>query len=100
MIQSDVAVGNLSSLYQRDVFIVMAFAAFKALHLVLACFRPEAPPLISGIHQNNVVRERYDCIHTLFIIKGLGCVFVGFLDTVLSRIHGPARKGEHNYHQP
>jgi hypothetical protein len=56
MIQLDVTMGYCSCPGNTYRFIVMALAAFKALHFILAGFGPESPALISGSHQNRILR--------------------------------------------
>ena len=83
MIQTDIAVGHFSRFGDADRFIVMALAAFKAFHLVLAGFRPESPALKRRQHQNRILRQRDDRCGTHLIFKGRIGVFVNPGDAAL-----------------
>ena len=76
VIEHDIPVGNFSSLYLIDPFIIVALAAFKSFNPGLAGFGPEASPLISGLHQNNIPGKRYGRVNLRLIIKRLGGALV------------------------
>ena len=85
VIQNDFTVGDFSSPRHLDRFIIVALAAFKTLHLVLAGFNPEASPLVSFGHQNGRYRKRQGRIDLIFI-KRSSRIFVGLDDTPFGRV--------------
>ena len=46
MLQGNIAMGGFSSIGNGDRLVVVALAALKALHLLLAGLGPKAPPLV------------------------------------------------------
>ena len=79
--QYNIAMGHFSGLRDQDFFIVVALTALEALNFFLAGTRPEAPPLIAGIYQDGIHRQRLDLADMRCVFKRGGRLFVGFGDT-------------------
>ena len=97
VIQNDFTVGDFSGPRDPDRLVIVALTAFKALHLVLARFGAELPPLVSFRYQHGRYGKRQGRIDLFFIINGRRCIFVDFNDAALCGICQVCRKNQQKY---
>lgn len=92
--EGDVSMGDCNRIGHGYWLVVVALAALEALHLILAGFDMESPPLVPYLREDSVYRNRGNRFHRS-VVKGRGGIFHGLDDTAIFRIGIPSSQDEY-----